>query len=297
MAMKLAQQGQSETVTADSTEAAVGFDEQAESEVSTPSPGEHLQQARIATGLSVDALAEELKIVPSRLVALEADQYEKLPRETFIRGYIRSYAKRVGLDPEQEVGRYSDYMNAVRETTVQVVQVSSGSASPVLSARMIWMVAAALGIMLVLSFVFWFTGLKKPEASALQAVVQVSEAAQLPLSDELTAADLLAAEAASIEQNKAPALEAPGAVESALSSLDQLAFEFSADCWVEVVDANGDVLFADSRNAGDTLNLEGLAPFNVMLGNAATVTLLFNETPVDTLPSGNGRAKRFSVGS
>lgn len=80
--------------------------------------------------------------------------------------------------------------------------------------------------------------------------------------------------------------------ELAQSRLD---FSFSDDCWVEVIDATDKVIFADLKNKGDNLRLFGLAPFNVMLGNAKAVTLNVDDKPVDIRVSGSRNTLRLSV--
>ena len=68
-----------------------------------PSPGTagaKLRAAREAAGLSVDAVAQQLKLAPRQVKALEDDAWERLPGRTFVRGFARNYARFVHLDPE-----------------------------------------------------------------------------------------------------------------------------------------------------------------------------------------------------
>ncbi len=64
------------------------------------SPGIQLKRAREARGLDVSQLAASLRIAPQVVEALEQDDYARLPSAVFVSGYIRSYARLVGLDPE-----------------------------------------------------------------------------------------------------------------------------------------------------------------------------------------------------
>ncbi len=75
----------------------------------------------------------------------------------------------------------------------------------------------------------------------------------------------------------------------------RLDFEFSDDCWVEVSDSSGSVIFADLKNKGDNLRLFGRAPFNVMLGNARAVTLNVDGKPVDIQLSNAKKTLRLTV--
>ena len=65
-----------------------------------PSPGEQLRAAREAAGMSVHEISTHMRL-DSRIVrALESDDYEQLPAPTFIRGYLRGYARLLDLPPE-----------------------------------------------------------------------------------------------------------------------------------------------------------------------------------------------------
>lgn len=66
----------------------------------TDSPGQQLRQAREARKLELSQLATSLRIAPQVVEALEQDDYAQLPSAVFVSGYIRSYARLVGLDPE-----------------------------------------------------------------------------------------------------------------------------------------------------------------------------------------------------
>ncbi len=66
--------------------------------------GALLGAAREASGLSIDAVAQQLKLAPRQVRALEAGEFSHLPGRTFVRGFIRSYARLVRLDPEQVLG-------------------------------------------------------------------------------------------------------------------------------------------------------------------------------------------------
>jgi cytoskeleton protein RodZ len=65
-----------------------------------PTLGETLARARDAHGLSRNDLAQRLHMSPSQVEALEKDDYARLPKGTFLRGFVRNYAKAVGVEPE-----------------------------------------------------------------------------------------------------------------------------------------------------------------------------------------------------
>jgi cytoskeleton protein RodZ len=65
-----------------------------------PTAGGKLKAAREAAGLSVDAVAQQLKLAPRQVKALEDDDWHRLPGRTFVRGFARNYARFVQLDPD-----------------------------------------------------------------------------------------------------------------------------------------------------------------------------------------------------
>jgi len=69
-------------------------------------PGLALQEGREAARLSLQQVADELRLRPWVIEALEADDYEALPEPTYVKGYIRSYGRLLGLDGDALVERY-----------------------------------------------------------------------------------------------------------------------------------------------------------------------------------------------
>ena len=67
-------------------------------------------------------------------------------------------------------------------------------------------------------------------------------------------------------------------------SLDEISFQFTAECWLEVSDSRGDVLATELQPAGSQLKLVGRAPFDVKVGNAPAVGINFNGKKVDVIP-------------
>jgi len=68
--------------------------------VPTDGPGGHLRTARQAASLTQSQLAKQLDLTPAIIEALEWEAHEALPGTGFVTGYIRKYARLVGLAPE-----------------------------------------------------------------------------------------------------------------------------------------------------------------------------------------------------
>jgi hypothetical protein len=70
--------------------------------------GTRLREARAQRGLSLEDVAMATKVPKASLTNLEAGRYDLLPAPVFIRGFIRSYARAVGLDPNPVVRAYEN---------------------------------------------------------------------------------------------------------------------------------------------------------------------------------------------
>lgn len=115
--------------------------------------GARLVELREAQALSLERVAEELRLTPAMLSAMEQGRYDQLPEPIFVRGYLRSYARLLGAD-EQAV--LADYDRLVaqpdwqpKSTTKVKRQVTAGDPKVVL-------VSVLLGAVLVVLLLAWF---------------------------------------------------------------------------------------------------------------------------------------------
>jgi cytoskeletal protein RodZ len=80
-------------------------------------PGEYLKREREIREISLEDISVATKITVKALKALEADDFDSLPSYPFVKGFIRSYGKHIGIDGEDAVLRYEAY---VREETERI---------------------------------------------------------------------------------------------------------------------------------------------------------------------------------
>lgn len=78
--------------------------------------GEKLRQQREQKGISLDAISTTTKISTRMLRAIEDEHFDQLPGGVFNKGFVRAYARHVGLDEEEAV---TDYLAALRESQIQ----------------------------------------------------------------------------------------------------------------------------------------------------------------------------------
>lgn len=72
------------------------------------SVGEFFRQVRETKGLTVDEVASKTRIHPDFLKALEEGNFAKLPDQVFAKGFVRSYARSLGLDEEDAMRRFTE---------------------------------------------------------------------------------------------------------------------------------------------------------------------------------------------
>ncbi len=76
----------------------------------------------------------------------------------------------------------------------------------------------------------------------------------------------------------------------------QLVINFTGECWLRVLDAQGQRLVDTIKKAGDRLSVSGQAPFNIRLGNAGAVAIFYEGEPVAVTPRPGRRTLELSVG-
>ena len=69
------------------------------------SPGAVLRVARESAGMSVEEVADKLHLLQSVVSALEKDCYDRIRGEAFVRGYLRNYARLLGVDADEVLSR------------------------------------------------------------------------------------------------------------------------------------------------------------------------------------------------
>lgn len=72
--------------------------------------GEKLKEARESIGVSIEEAAEDLKLRPSQLENIEAGNSDAFKDVFYVKYFIRDYAKYLGLDKEDLVDEYNQYL-------------------------------------------------------------------------------------------------------------------------------------------------------------------------------------------
>jgi len=76
--------------------------------------GHYLQHARVHKDITLETVAAHTCIHIATLQALEEDEYDRLPADVFVRGFIKIYANYLGLDPERAIALYQPAPDSAR---------------------------------------------------------------------------------------------------------------------------------------------------------------------------------------
>lgn len=271
---------------------------------SLPSVGQQLRTARQTKGLSADEVAKALKLSLRQVVALEADDWSSLPCTTIIRGFVRNYARLLGIDAgllmtalDQQTMPQGPELEMSVGTPVNLPQegkVDRRDFARVLSGLLVLVLAVA-------AYFFFPQELWLSTLSALKPATQSAEvvAEKEPVAEPVAAktpetavvspdaqpaavspASPTPAVAASAAAATPPPASAP-ANTLANNSVSVLKFSFAQPSWVEVRDRNGQIIFSKKNDGGTEREVEGLPPFAVIIGNAGFVTLQYKGKAVD----------------
>jgi len=69
--------------------------------------GQLLRHLRESKGMSLEEVSRATRVPMSSVERIEADRFDELPGEVFVRGFLKSYARAVEMDPEEILARYT----------------------------------------------------------------------------------------------------------------------------------------------------------------------------------------------
>lgn len=292
---------------------------------STPKvqPGPLLKEKREALGLTQKQVADRLRLRVTIIQNIEENNFDSDLVATFTRGYLRSYAKAVGLAEHLVLDAFEESVTPEpQEQTMQ--SFSKKTKREKHDSRIMTITWIILLVIIGMSSLWWWQnneqdtlkpdqGTEAVSAVADQAAAPATEEVQPefntieptqaeaqsdaqpseePTGDEMAMEDPAPAqEEAVVEPQTTPA--APAAAEA--TSGDLLTMNFSSDCWVQVKDATGKTLSTGIKKAGETLNLRGQKPLQVILGAPEGVSVTFASEPVDLSGYTSGKVARFTL--
>ena len=241
--------------------------------------GEELRREREIRGISLKEISDATKISKRFLEALERNDHKTLPAPVFTRGFVREYARYVGLNAEDMVNRYN-FAAAHDERIEKPPQVAKYPVTPVRDitpkpppkrgipsafARVDKKGIAVFITVLALAGVAWWAVQYKRQRDAAAA----EAAASVPVTTRV---------ARPIETPPvAPAPKPPD------DSMLRLTVVTTASSWV-TLEADGKTLLNAEMSPGQTRNFEANEQFRFRtIGNAAGLRLTLNGTEIPQL--------------
>jgi cytoskeletal protein RodZ len=142
-----------------------------------PGIGSQLRGARAARGLSLEQVAAETRIPQRHLVAIEADDFSKLPGRTYAVGFSRTYAKMLGLDQDEAAAMVRAELDGHDEEVYRQTSFEPGDPARVPSRALGWF--AAFAVLLLIVGVFFFFRTMFAPAGELPSLLDQQKKAQV----------------------------------------------------------------------------------------------------------------------
>lgn len=293
---------------------------------SSPSLGEQLRQARESKKYSIAEVAAQLRLTKDIVNYMETQQWDKLHGRTYARGYFASYVKFLGL-PFDEMLAVFNLEYSVSEPSLNLLQTGREQEDK----QFPWFM---LALMVVVTLVIWLafqqwqqtqvitpSPLSESEQTDTEdnfspSIVEpldtqpvtvekmapdaAKTAEQLGTSannlDEIIATEAVTTAAGTVDTSTTSILSSEQATDTPMIEESTLQLSFTGECWVEVTNADSQVLVSKVMRADQSLLLKSDQPLNVLLGRAAAASLTFNNQSVDLSPYIDGDIARLTLG-
>ena len=243
--------------------------------------GARLRNAREQLGLSQQAVAERLCLKVSTVRDIEEDKAPADLASTFLRGYIRSYARLVHI-PEEELLPGLEKQAPLRAAKVAPMQsFSLGKRRKKRDGWLMTFTWLVLFVVIGLSGAWWWQDHKAQQEEITTAVDPQQNAVVSPSQANVDTAATPAPTAATTPDGAAPLPTDQAGVTTPVADPNALVMNFTADCWLEVTDATGKKLFSGMQRKDGNLNLTGQAPYKLKIGAPAAVQIQYQGKPVD----------------
>ena len=284
------------------------------------SAGPMLRATRKEKGMSIEAVSEELNLSNSVVNAIENDSWEHLPEATYVRGYIRSYARLLGLDPADVLMsfRYNNSeQNISLDSMPRKIEDRKISFSVPKKVKILLFIAAVAGLVTYLYNDQAITLLESKldqvtennntsintqitestiEENILDGNVVDDGAANVSISSGAVSNESPSNESTA-EQTATPTDEkndenvaSPTPDEAVEKTVDAsvaegikelLELEFNSTSWVDIRDKEGKKIIYKSFPPGDKTSVNTTLPIFVFIGNADAVAMRYQGRSID----------------
>ena len=281
-----------------------------QSQAKDNSIGEALQSAREAASYSVAYVAAQTHLKEEVITALENDQFDQLPSDVFVKGYIRSYAKLLDLDSQTLLDAYPKDRTIEAQTVVTNVKRTKKLNSSGVDPVVIWSSVTVVAILMGLLMTWWvhqedsnpvelasvvdqfddqdvaeINMLQEPKQSEVQHNVVLGSVDPEHVSEQQNATPEVVDKDELVADTQAEVRVVPAIIEAPFSGGEidkvRITVKYTQESWTEIFDARKRRLLHGLIKPGATRVISGQAPFNVFLGNSPGVELEINGKPFD----------------
>lgn len=244
--------------------------------------GRILREAREKLGLSITEVADQIKFAGRQIEALEADEFEQLPEMTFVRGFVRSYAKILNLDASALLALLPLPEVTPQPLVYRSVEVPFPTEYTAQRSNLVWLGTALLLAVLIVIFAVWqYT---KP---VIESHETIKTETSLALPVEALAPEMSAPieqpQEALPETKPVTQTEKPTDVETNAKP-GVLRLVFDEEAWAEIRNRDDKILSSQVNPRGSELDVDGRAPFSLVIARAASVHVFHHGKPVDLTP-------------
>ena len=278
--------------------------------------GSVLANARKSQKLSGEDVAASLRLSIAKINALEADDFLVISDPTLARGFIRSYARLLKLDPEPLLIAHRQLIPA---EIVNPIGVKTEVVSTPVQQSNLGSQSVILGLVLVVIIsLVWFFAYHNPSESDVTEVnvstviqdalpQQSMPVAEREVKNNEQVTELASPKEASTSNSEPsttlektanePAKAEPMKKVSVGSSLVRVKLLFTGNAWVSVKDKSGNTVYDKTAKAGGEEYVEGVPPLKFHIGNVSATQIVFNGETVDLSPNTYNNMARVTLGA
>lgn len=228
------------------------------SEPETASFGSWLRRQREMREISLRDIADRTKISLRYLEAMEDDRFDLLPAPVFAKGFLREYARYVGLSPDEVVNHYlavqqqqSPEEDGIKKDQTLVNRPHRVQPQPRSWTYGLFLALAVLVLIALIWVLAWYNNRRRSEPAA-----------------DATPPPIAAASQTALPSSPAPVPDRP-------SAPLEVTLDFVADCWVEVR-VDDKPFLSEQRVQGESLPIEAQKSVDIRLGDTAAAEIQVN---------------------
>lgn len=278
-------------------------------------PGELLKEARKKKRLRYRKLSSELGIPEKYLEALEENNFSIMAGPTYVRGYLRAYAKKLDLDPELVITAFERYLKDKRKQEKSSLKKTNRKGRK----QKFSFLYASILLVIILLIIFvperntetsenkeinTYTEEEIPDLKDYFPGLEVKKEVNFEQTSSTIPPNLTISELSTDKEASSAVIEKEN--DQIIEAINTIEMNFSGDCWIEIMDKNR-ILEYQLAKAGSSIYVKGVGPFKLIIGNSNRVELFYNgakislasttnvKTNVSCLVLPKGRCSEFTL--